>query len=189
MSPYPSFEILESLPTYGPMYVSIAEDGAGFYSEGFVIRFFKSDGTDWVANFQPGWTNFRTVIELANSKLLIIASGTCYIMHPDQQIPYSVFGVGYEAVLKTKNGIYILQDQTDLTLLDEFGNYSHSERISYDGIKELRLDENGLVHGLSYYPTSDADQWIPFTYDSEKRKLTGGSFGGNTPTKKWWKRL
>lgn len=183
----PSFEILDSLPAYGPMYISITHDDDGFYSEGFVIRFFKSDDTDWIANFQPGRTNFRTVIELANSKLLIIASGSCYIMHPDQQIPFSVFGIGYEEVMKTKNGTYVLQDQTDLTILDEFGNYSHSKRISYDGIKELRLDENGLIHGISYYPTPDADKWIPFTYDIEKRKLIGGSFGGNEPTKKWWK--
>lgn len=182
-----SFEILDSLPAYGPMYVSITHNGNGFYSEGFVIRFFKSDGTDWIANFQPGWTNFRTVLELANSKLLIIASGICYIMHPDQQTPFSVFGLGYETMLKTKNGTYILHDQTNLTLLDDLGNYFHSERISYDGIKELNLDENGLIKGISYYPTSGDDEWIPFTYDIEKRKLIGGSFGGNTSIKKWWK--
>lgn len=187
MSTGPSFEILKSLPAYGPMYIPISHSGEGFYEEGFVIRFFKSDGTDWIANFQPGWTNFRTVIELSSSKLLIIASGTCYIMNPDQQVPISVFGVGYEAILKMKKGIYVLQDQTDLTMLDEFGNHSHSERISYDGIKDLSLDENGLVYGVSYCPTSNSDEWIPFIYDVENRKLIGGSFGGNTPIRKWWK--
>lgn len=187
MSNRSSFEILESLPAYGPMYIPIAHSGEGFYSEGFVIRFFRSDGTNWIANFQPGWTNFRTVIELSGSKLLIIASGTCYVMHPDQQIPISVFGIGYETILKTKTGMYVLQDQNDLTILDESGNLSHSERISYDGIRELRLDENGLVHGVSYYPTSHSDEWIPFTYDIENRRLTGGSFGENASVKKWWK--
>ena len=187
MNNRPSFEILNSLPAYGPMYVSIAPNDEGFYSEGYVIQFFKSDGTEWIGNFQPGWTNFRTVIELSGSKLLIIASGTCYIMSPDQQTPISVFGVGYEAILKTKKGMYVLQDQTDLTILDGFGNHSHSERISYDGIKELSLDENGLVHGISYYPTSNSDEWIPFMYDIENRRLSGGSFGESTPEKKWWK--
>lgn len=188
MNPQPSFEILDSLPTSGPMYISITRDNnAGFYSEGFVVRFFKSDGTDWIANFQPGLTNLKTVIELKNSKLLIIAFGICYIMNHDRQTPLSVFGEGYETILKSKNGSYILQDQTELTVIDELGNYFHSEQISYDGIKELSLEENGLVKGVSYYPTPDDDEWVPFTYDIEKRKLIGGSFGGDNQIKKWWK--
>ena len=49
------YEILDGLPTYGPMYVPVSEDGEPFYSEGFVVRFYKSDGSEWVANFKPGW--------------------------------------------------------------------------------------------------------------------------------------
>ena len=114
---------------------------------------FKSDSAEWIGNFQRDWTNFRMVIELSSSKLLIIASGTCYIMSPDQQIPISVFGVGYEVILNTKKGMYVLQDQTDLTILDEFGNHSHSERISCDGIKELSFDNlnKKLIASGFYY--------------------------------------
>lgn len=187
MNLLPSFEILKSLPAYGAMYIAITKDGGGFYSEGFVIRFFKSDGTDWIANFQPGNTGFSIVIELADSKLLVIASGTCYIIDPDQQIPISVFGESYEAVLKTQGGVYVLQDRTGLTILDESGDYDHSEPISYDGIKELDLVENRFVKGVSYYPTEDDDEWIPFIYDIVEKKLTGGSFVGGKLIRKWWK--
>jgi len=39
------YEILDSLPTYGPMYVPVSESGDPFYSEGVVVRFFRNDGT------------------------------------------------------------------------------------------------------------------------------------------------
>src|SRR5690606_39492556 len=40
------YEILDGLPTYGPMYVPVSEDGEPFYSEGFVVRFYKSDRSE-----------------------------------------------------------------------------------------------------------------------------------------------
>ena len=78
------------------MYVPVSESGEPFYSEGFAVRFFRTDGTDWVANFQPGWTDLREVIELKESNnLLTIANGTCYVMNPDNEEPVEVFGVSY----------------------------------------------------------------------------------------------
>ena len=48
------YEILPSLPPYGPIYTPITPDdtrSSNPYSEGFVIRFFTSSGESWVANF------------------------------------------------------------------------------------------------------------------------------------------
>lgn len=47
------FEILNSLPAYGPLYVPISESGELFFSEGFIVRFLKKDASKWVANFKP----------------------------------------------------------------------------------------------------------------------------------------
>ena len=41
------YEQLKSLPTYGPMYIPVSGNDEPFYSEGLVIRFFRTDGTDW----------------------------------------------------------------------------------------------------------------------------------------------
>jgi hypothetical protein len=54
------YEILNSLPVYGPMYVPVTENGKPYYSEGFPVRFFKKDGSEWGANFEPGMTTFLT---------------------------------------------------------------------------------------------------------------------------------
>lgn len=93
------FERLNSLPPYGPMYTSITESGEEYFSEGFVVRFFKEDGTNWVANFQPGWTDLTDVMILQEShNLLVIANGICYIMNPNLTQPIAVFGVNYKAI-------------------------------------------------------------------------------------------
>lgn len=170
------YEILESLPAYGPMYIPVTENGKSFSSEGFVIRFFKSDGTNWVANFKEGWTGLNAVYEFDNqANILIIAGGTCYIMNPEKQTPVKVFGVGYQTVIIAHQNRLILQDSTELTIIEANGEIWHTERISWDDIKELNI-EGEFVHGLSFNPMSDKDEWIEFVVDLEKRNVKGGSF-------------
>jgi hypothetical protein len=182
------YEILEALPAYGPMYIPVTENDEAFYSQGFPVRFYKSDGTDWVANFKPGWTDLRIIYELKDtSNLLVIACGTCYLMNPDETKPVSVFGVGYSTVLKAPDGRLILQDQTNLTIIETNGNNWDSERISWDGLKDLKLESN-IVTGLSYDPMNEVDEWVNFTYDINTKILTGGSYHGyKTIEKPWWK--
>jgi hypothetical protein len=170
------YEILEALPTYGPMYIPVTENGEPFYSEGFAVRFYKTDGTQWVANFEPGCTDLKTVIELTDTNnLLIIAFGTCYLMNPDHTKPLSVFGVGYLATFITQDGRLILQDQTDLTIVEPNGNHWDTERISWDGLKELALDKN-IVTGFAYNTMYDAHEWVNFSYNIDTKELLGGSY-------------
>ena len=98
------YKVLDSLPPYGPMYIPIASDGRQFYSEGFVVRFYKSDTSEWVANFELGRTSLREVIEFNGTpNLLIIADGTCYMMDPESSQPLSVFGGDYSKVIITED--------------------------------------------------------------------------------------
>ena len=182
------YEILEALPTYGPMYIPVSESGEPFYSEGFAVRFYKTNGSEWVANFQLGWTDLKEIYELKGTpNLLVIACGTCYLMNPDDTKPISVFGVGYVTVYNTQDGRLILQDQTDLTVIEINGNHWHTDRISWDGLKELKV-ENNIVSGLSYDPMNDADEWVNFSFDIDNKILTGGSYNRYETLKKpWWK--
>jgi hypothetical protein len=160
-----SYEVLESLPTYGPMYVPVSENGKLFYSEGFPVRFSKLDGTTWVA-----------VIELFTYPyLLIIAGGLCYVINPNETIPIRVFGNSSLAVLPAMNNQLVLHDDIRLTIVDLNGNYYHTERISWDGIKDLEVKDN-FVSGLSYDPTNSFIGWSRFEYDLKTRTLTGGSW-------------
>jgi hypothetical protein len=185
-----SFEILESLPSNGPIYVSVTENNENYFSEGFAVRFFKDNGTTWVANFKPGWTNFNKVYEFENqTNLIVIAGGTIYVMNPENEKPLDIFGTGFERGFESKKNLIILQNQIDLTIMEKNGEYWTTERISYGGIKEIEIKEN-IVSGLTYFPTSNEDLWLKFTLNLQNRKVYGGSFENNKfpeIKKKWWK--
>lgn len=158
------------------MPVAITDNGEPFYSEGFVVRFYRTDGTEWVANFQPGWTDLKEIIAFENTQhLLVLACGTAYLMNPNETKPLEAFGVGYLGIFQSSKGRLVLQDQTDLTIIESDGTHWFTERISWDGLAEIIVEDN-LVSGLAYNPTHDADEWIEFTYDLETKTLTGGSY-------------
>ena len=76
------------------------------------VRIIKSDNTEWIKSFEPGWTNFTGGMEFENSEnFIIIANGTCYIMNPDQNEPIANFGVGFCGIYKASNNRIVLQDQ------------------------------------------------------------------------------
>ena len=175
-----AYEILKGLPVYGSMHISITENNESYFSEGFVVRFFKNDNSNWVANFKPGWTGYNEIIEIENhSNLIVIAGGTFYLMNPENEKPFEVFGVGFERSIKNNSGDIILQDNTNLTIIGKDGKYWTTERISYDGIKELKINGK-IVTGLSYTPTSGKELWEEFKLDIETREIKGGSFGRNS---------
>lgn len=183
------YEILDSLPTYGSMYIPISKDGEPFYSEGFVVRFYKSDNSEWVANFQPGWSNLKEVIEIKNSNnLLVIAGGTCYLMNPEHTKPIDVFGFNYIDLLAANNDRIVLYNDTHLTIFESNQKHWDSVRISWDGLAEIIMKEN-IVTGLSYDPMYENDEWVPFTYNIDERTLKGGSYERYKfkNIKPWWK--
>lgn len=158
------------------MYIPVTENSENYSSEGFVVRFFKSDGTNWVANFKEGWTELNAVYEFDQQRnILVIAGGTCYIMNPENHKPIKTFGAGYQTVIKAPKNRLILQNSTDLTIVEANGEIWHTERISWNGIKELNI-EGQFINGLSFSPMSDKDEWIEFVVDLEKRNVKGGSF-------------
>ncbi|MCC6180632.1 MAG: hypothetical protein IT237_02230 [Bacteroidia bacterium] len=171
------YEILDGLPAYGPMYIPISSKGESFYSEGFVVRFYKQDGSTWVANFSKGWTNFSKVFGFTKQNLVVVfANGTCYVMTPESETPKLSFGVTINNVLQTENGSLICSDDTNITILDnETGELWRSDRISWDGIKDLQIKNNTVV-GVSYDPTVDGEEWSEFSIDLKTKILKGGSF-------------
>ena len=172
------YEILEGLPAYGPMYVPVSPSGEPFYSEGFVVKFFPSDQTHWVANFKTGWTDLSLVVEYPDqNKIVVIAYGQGYIMNPEQQEPLQTFGVNINNALLLKDNRIVAADDIQLYIINKDATLWTTERISLDGIKDLSVHEN-TVSGLSCYPLGDKDEWMPFTVDLATKVVTGGSYKG-----------
>lgn len=104
-------------------------------------------------------------------------------MNPDETKPISVFGVGFSIVLRSDNGRLILQDETDLTIIETNGDHWISERISWDRIQKLII-ENNIISGICYDPMNETDEWVSFSYDLESKILTGGSYNRHSTIKK-----
>ena len=158
------------------MYIPVSANSDISYSEGFVVKFYKSDNTEWVANFKSGWTDYSLVADYPEqNKIVVIAFGQGYIMTPDQYEPLGTFGVNIKTALTSSNNQIIAADDVRLYIINEHAKLFYSERISLDGIKDLAINGN-IISGLSCYPSGNKDEWLPFTLDLETKEITGGSY-------------
>lgn len=171
------YELLNGLPPYGPMYIPISTDEEPFYSEGYVVKFKKTDGEEWIANFRPGWNQYNKIFEFPKHNIIVVfAGGQGYIMNPDQQKPLMTFGLSVNDVIQKDDGSLICSDDIHILILkNKTGEIWKSERISWDGIKDLKLVDN-KIQGQSFDPTNSNQPWSDFTLDYETKELKGGSY-------------
>lgn len=171
------YEILDSLPSYGPIYIPVSDNDEPFYTEGFPVRFYKSDGTNWVANFRPGWTGLNKVFDFReHNKTIVIAGGLGYLMTVENEKPLSTFGITINEIFQTENGSLVCVDEISIFILDNStGEFWRSERISWDGFQSLELNE-GIISGQSYDPTNSKKTWADFSLNIKTKELTGGSY-------------
>ncbi|KAA5537750.1 hypothetical protein [Paenimyroides baculatum] len=186
------FEVLKSLPAYGPMYIPINTDGEDFFSEGFVIKFYTKDGTNWVANFKTGWTNYYDVFDYPKFNIVIvIAGGYVYVMSPENKKPIVSYELAVEHALNHNNKNLIFSDSTEIFYYNIYENSLWcSERLSIDGIKDLKIHDN-VLFGKTY-DLYDTEEWENFSINLDTKEIKGGSFIKNNPTttfrkKSWWK--
>jgi translation elongation factor EF-1beta len=185
----PKYEILDSLPATGPMYIPVAEGGEKFYQEGFVVRFYKSNGDEWVANFKSGWTDFSYVKELSNHNIIVIANGMGYVMNRDKESPIATFGLTIRQILQINEDEFITFDDTHAEIVNAEGVKWTSERISWDGFEDIELRES-IIFGMSYDPMNIEGKLVAFTLDLNTLRVEGGSYQAYETTpglqKKWW---
>jgi len=168
------FEILPSLPVYGPLAEPFTATGQGSHREGFVVRFTTNRGENWVGNFQPGLSGFCEVFQHPNQReVIVVSGGQGYVVDPDDASKREYFGSSIDVafalpernLIAFGNGLWF-----EAIGLDGF--LWKSERISWDGMQELRRDGANL-RGEAWSPLED--RWIPFELDL----LTGASNGGS----------
>lgn len=182
------YEILNGLPPYGPMYISISEDGVPFHFQGYVVLFYRSDGTNWVANFKTGNTNFNTIYDFPEFKRTIVfAAGNGYIMADDEENPVKAIEAAFTKVFIADNNILIAADQTDFTVINiSTDEVWRSGRISWDGFDNLNLSGDFII-GLAYEPTSGDGRWEPFSFNYKTNEIIDRKYEFKSNTKPWWK--
>ena len=169
-----------------------------FYSEGFVVHFFKNDGSSWIGNFRARGTELFGIYNLTNeNEVLVFARGECYLVDIENQKLIKEIGGQYNSLIKDSEETLILSNGTNITTINPSGEIWNSERISWDGIKDLKLDIYTLS-GLSYDPMNKNKPWVPFSLNLKTKKLKGGSYQqyelkpisnnvSSVKIKPWWK--
>lgn len=171
------YKILKGLPAYGPEAKSISVDNRPSCSEGFVVLFYKSDGTEWVANFSLGrFLGFNYVVDFqAINRMLVVAGGQGYIVDHEQEKITGYFddSISYAAVIPNEKVIFA--NDHEIIVFDHTDQFWVSRRISWDGFSKLKLENNRLT-GLSWDPTNSINPWEPFVIDLDTKEVIGGSY-------------
>ena len=183
------YEILKSLPTYGDMAIPITHNDEIFVSEGYVVKFYRDDRTEWIANFQLGWTETSMVISNDKSDfIIVIAGGTSYVMNPNEEKPIRIFDYGISEIIQMDNGdIIISSNETDIIILDETGRVEKRyDNISDFGFRSLKLDGDLLKGLLSSYDPPE-DEWLPFNINIKTDDIHILTRKNKNEKEPWWK--
>ena len=174
------------------MYIPISKDGVPFYSEGYVVRFYKKDGTSWVANFNTGWANFSGIYDFPEfERMVIFAFGQCYIMKDDEQNPLKIFGVHFTNVCETDDNMLILPNPKDITIIEiSTDKVWCSKRISRSGFDNLNFSGDFVAQDDAFDIISDDGEdfreWKSFSFNYKTKKITSCAYQFPNNAKPWW---
>lgn len=169
-----AFEILAGLPPYGPPAESFSATGRGRHREGFVVRFGANTAEAWVGNFQHGLGGLSNVFPHPNGReFVVIAKGQGYVVDPNDRTKCSYLDSTIDNVISiSSRSLLVLSNNTNLSAIGPGGFRWETRRLSWDGIYDLRFDENTIT-GTAWSPLSN--DVVPFTVDV----LTGDAIGGS----------
>ena len=152
------------------MYKSIPERQPNVYSEGIVVEFKAAAVTSWVANFEPGATQFSHIHSLdCGNRFCIVANGNGYLIDPAQKICIAEFGGTITQKLHSDNECTVYADWQKIYEVTA-AKVGASVDIAIDGLEELEYSDR-TVRGLAGEPTPSNFLWKPFTYDFKSKHL------------------
>lgn len=168
--------ILDGLPVYGPLATPFPPNGKGAHREGLVVEFQLQEEA-WIGNFQPGWTSYsQAIITDHKNHAIIIAKGRIYLVDAVSRELIEELGCSIDwGCHNQSNGNYIFSHGIGFFALDGAGVVWSSERVSWDGMKDLIYDD-GKICGKAYSPIDDG--YHSFTMDCANGEFEGGSYNG-----------
>jgi hypothetical protein len=169
------FEVLPGLPTYGPMAISFTKNGAREHREGLVVRFYPTKSEPWVGNFIGGMTACNIVLEHPNETyVIVVARGEAHIVDPERRVVLDRMMADIQQAFSLPAlGFVVFQGLTDFSALKADNSGWRSPRISWDGIRNVKVRETELL-GEAYTPIGDT--WVPFKLDLLNGHCTDGIY-------------
>ncbi len=141
----PSFEVLPGLPGEGPYPEQFTTSG-GTHREGFVVRVIPDHAAPWTGNFQPGCGGVsRVVLHPDGRTLLVFSGGLAYPIDPESRsLASPAVDDGVQDVCVAGDQL-VLVGYTGLTILGPGSHRWQSQRVAWDGIKDVRIDGSKLT--------------------------------------------
>jgi hypothetical protein len=169
------WEILSGLPPYGPPALNFSAFGLGMHCQGFVVRFLPDGAESWVGNFQPGLVSFHGVVEHPNGEdIVVIAGGSAYVISPEVKQCRETFGGQIEWMARLKEfALLVFASLTDIVAVGKTGIAWRSQRISWDGLSNLRVSGVWLT-GDARSPFDDKGH--SFRLNVTNGEVVGGSY-------------
>jgi hypothetical protein len=171
------YKVLPGFPSYGTDLEIVPIDQPA-YSEGFIVQFFKDDGSAWIANFGMGFSSSSGVYEYPGNKLIVFAGGRGYAMDPNKKEPVYTFGHELKVIEVEKLKLACFEFDRVVVIEPDFTRWEIAG-LPFDGFQELRV-ESGCVKGLGYNYYDQENQ--PFTLDLNAREMLY-SWKGTTTTR------
>ena len=169
------FEILPGLPTSGELPEQFSATGMGRHQEGCVVKFCPDNRPAWIGNFQRGITSLAAVFAHPNeTNLIVVAGGQGYVVDISNRQLIECFGGMLDSIIRVPNSnIIIFGDCTNFMAYGPAGSLWRSQRVSWDGVRNVTIKGNELV-GEAWTPMGE--EWKPFAVDITSGALRGGSY-------------
>jgi hypothetical protein len=110
------WEILNGLPGEGPIPEHFHLGHPTPWREGFVVRFWNADGSEWVGNFQDGDFGHREILAWPEANaVIVIAADDFYLV--DCRDPGNYVTLGPQCLV---SGAILNEDRTTLFVAEEY---------------------------------------------------------------------
>jgi hypothetical protein len=132
---------------------------------------------NWVGAFECGDGNYNSDTEILGNFIGVVISGQGYWVnyhYPDKFFCIKSHPICSMLISKERNEAYFISF-TEITSFGENGLNWVSERLSYDGIKNVSV-ESGFIQGLAWDASSGND--VIFNLSITDGKHSGGAFFG-----------
>src|SRR5258708_6630635 len=128
------WEILRGLPGEGPTPQHFHVGHPTPWTEGYVVRFWNDDGTQWVGNFKRGTSGHTAIVHWPEANAVAVdAAGFLYLINAGDLDDYSTTGSGCYAARTAFN-----EDRTRLFIACGYSIQS------YCTDRKLQWESNGL---------------------------------------------
>jgi hypothetical protein len=139
------------------------------------VQFSVGSGATWVGNFQLGMTKFIGSFEHPDrSHVVVVSGGEVYVVDPANRSAQELGGMVVSVIPVGDSEGLLLVEVLWLTYLDQSGFKWRTRRLSWDGIRNLSV-QDGVVTGQGWRYDNT---WHDFKVALESGATEGGAYAG-----------